>query len=505
MAWVWTMVRAAGAAVLAVTCALSPRASAGGATARPVTVDTAAIDRYVEREMRAARIPGVAIGIVQGDEILYTRGYGVADAEGRAVTPQTPFYLGSVTKSFTALAIMQLVEAGKVDLDAPAQRYLSWFQLADPTAARQITVRQLLNHTSGIPTYAGELAFIERSRRSIEALLRAQAGVRPVSRPGEEFHYSNLNYIVLGAIVETASGQSYAEYVAQHIFGPLEMPNSYAASEQAAGVSTGYQYFFGFPRPIASPNSPGTVPAGRLISSAEDMCHYLAMWFNDGRYDGSTLVTSTGAQQLRQPAAQVTSYVRYAMGWYTNPEASVVWHGGSTENFRASMKIITKDGLAVVALYNITDDTLQALFGEGYLIADGIISILYGEEPPVSSIVNTGQIYYVLDGVAVLLVAAVLFDALRLRRWAGQLRANRAKALAALAGMLVFDFLCPLAVLLGVPRAVAWPVVLANVPDYGYLLVGLSLVLLIMGVAKLGAGLFLLRRARTPTDSLLPR
>jgi CubicO group peptidase (beta-lactamase class C family) len=109
--------------------------------------DFAAIDAY---------IPGMALGIVWDGQIAHLQGFGVADSSGRAVTPQTPFYLGSVTKSFTALAVMQLVEAGKIDLDAPVQEYLPWFELADKEAAAKITVRNLLNHTTGISTIDGD-------------------------------------------------------------------------------------------------------------------------------------------------------------------------------------------------------------------------------------------------------------------------------------------------------------------------------------------------------------
>ena len=99
----------------------------------------------------SARIPGLALAIVRGDQIVYLKGYGRADASGRPVTPQTPFLIGSITKSFTALAVMQLVEAGTVDLDAPVQRYIPWFRVADPRASAQITVRHLLTMTSGLP------------------------------------------------------------------------------------------------------------------------------------------------------------------------------------------------------------------------------------------------------------------------------------------------------------------------------------------------------------------
>ena len=105
----------------------------------------AAIEHYVQGEMAAQRIPGLALGIVEDDRITYLRGFGTADDSGRPVTPKTPFIIGSLSKSFTALAIMQLVEAGKIELDAPVQRYLPWFRVANEGASAAITVRDLLN------------------------------------------------------------------------------------------------------------------------------------------------------------------------------------------------------------------------------------------------------------------------------------------------------------------------------------------------------------------------
>jgi CubicO group peptidase (beta-lactamase class C family) len=113
--------------------------------------DFASIDAYIEKEMREVHIPGLALGILHHDEVVHLRGFGEADPAGRPVTSQTPFILASASKSFTALAIMQLVESGKVDLDAPVRRYLPDFRVADEVASTQITVRHLLHHTSGLP------------------------------------------------------------------------------------------------------------------------------------------------------------------------------------------------------------------------------------------------------------------------------------------------------------------------------------------------------------------
>ena len=148
--------------------------------------DYEAVDEYITARMRADHIPGVALAIVKGDQIVYLKGYGRADQSGRPVTPQTPFLIGSITKTFTALAVMQLVEAGKVELDAPVQRYIPWFRVADPQASAQITVRMLIDQTSGLPqsptlvtwTWPDEPDAIERH-------VRLLANVKLVFPPGQ--------------------------------------------------------------------------------------------------------------------------------------------------------------------------------------------------------------------------------------------------------------------------------------------------------------------------------
>ena len=145
-----------------------------------------AIDEYVRRQMKDARIPGLALGIVRDGHTVHLRGFGRADESGGPFTPQTPFFIGSTSKSFTALAVMQLAEAGKVDLDAPVQRYIPWFQVADPEASAQITVRHLLNQTSGLTERAGRGATLAAGMHPLEPR-RPGAGhdqAGPVSRRG---------------------------------------------------------------------------------------------------------------------------------------------------------------------------------------------------------------------------------------------------------------------------------------------------------------------------------
>src|ERR671924_141586 len=156
------------------------------------------------------RVPGLALGIVQDDRVVYLRGYGNADPSGREVTPQTPFYVASVYKPFTALAIMQLVEAGKLELDQPVQRYLPWFQVADAAASASITIRHLLTHASGLPDKAaGE----SDANRSLEQMVRDLKDA-PLTQPvGTTDQYCNDCFGVLELLVQVVSRQPYEEFI----------------------------------------------------------------------------------------------------------------------------------------------------------------------------------------------------------------------------------------------------------------------------------------------------
>ena len=168
-----------------------------------------AIDAYIDEQMYRLHIPGGALAIVEADQIVHLRGFGYARPGGETPTPQTPFFIGSLTKSITALAVMQLVEAGKIELDVPVQRYLPWFRVADPQVSKQMTVRHLLNQTSGLSFMSSQLSLAvfddcpDANERQVRALSTLKI-TRPV---GSQCEYSNLNYNILGLIIEVASGE----------------------------------------------------------------------------------------------------------------------------------------------------------------------------------------------------------------------------------------------------------------------------------------------------------
>ena len=348
-----------------------------------------AINAYVEGQMRRLRIPGASLAIVKGDQIVHRRGFGRARPGGEAPTPQTPFFIGSLTKSFTALAVMQLVEAGKVELDAPVQRYLPWFRVANPEASAQMTVRHLLNQTSGLPLLPSEVALADFDDRpdATERQLRALSRLK-ITRPvGSQCEYSNFNYNILGLIVEVTSGEAYAEYIQNHIFDPLEMRHSHTskAAAQKDGLAVGHRHWFSFPFPV--PNWPvpsGSLPSGQLISCAEDMAHYLVAHLNGGRYFDTEILSSAGIDEMHRGVKELKmgelSGGFYGMGWFEidlGPEKTYS-HGGNVPDFSAFMALVPEQKVGVALLLNADPYGLPIITEE---IGMGVTALLAGQQP----------------------------------------------------------------------------------------------------------------------------
>ena len=346
--------------------------------------DFAAIDAYVTEQVNNLGIPGMALGIVQDGQIAHVQGFGVADSSGRAVTPQTPFYIGSVTKSFTALAVMQLVEAGKINLDAPVQTYLPWFELADKEASAKITVRHLLNQTTGISRIDGERDWT--SQQGLEETVRGLTTIQLTQPVGTTFQYSNLNYNIAGLIVEKVSGQSYAEYMTQYIFEPLDMRHSYAsrAPALADGLAEGHRYMFGHAFASEGMIPLAHIPSGFLIASVEDLTHYAIAQINNGRYGDTAILSAQGIAELHAPAIPAGEDAHYAMGWGvgTLDGMPTVWHNGSDGRNHSMFILVPDRSVGVVLLANACGFEQLYQVDE---IAVSVFSLLNGKPPaPVS-------------------------------------------------------------------------------------------------------------------------
>jgi CubicO group peptidase (beta-lactamase class C family) len=395
----------------------------------------AAIDAYVTTRMKDLRIPGAAIGIVKDNQILYLRGFGIADPSGRPVTPETPFRLASVSKMITALAIMQLVEAGKIELDTPVQRYLPWFRVASGASSTAeesslITVRHLLYHTSGIPQSAGNNNFFngDLSDAALENNVRQLDRVA-LNRPvGTTYQYANLNYDVLGLIVQSVSGQSYEAYIQEHIFTPLAMHGSFTSQGEARvqGMATGYRQWFGFPIPVSLPDDRATRPSSFLISNAEDLTHLLIVELNGGRYGHSTILSSEGIAETQRPVTPIgKTDLHSGMGMEVGQVNGVYIAGktGGTANYNARIVLAPKDGWGVVVLANTFDIGLGSQFDT---LADGIAAILVNGEvlnvPPTPIGGGNALMKFVLTGVVVFQIVTLSRMHLTLRSASGDRR-----------------------------------------------------------------------------------
>lgn len=230
------------------------------------------IEDFVAHELPASGAPGLAYAVVTDGIITTVQAHGVVTQGGDAeITADTPFVTGSVSKGFTALAVMQFVEAGEVDLDTGISHYLKDFSRHP---AGTVTVRQLLSHTSGYSTRQGNSSHTDVSGGEDELARRVEglATEAQAHGPGERWEYSNANYLILGRLVEVVGGRSYQDYVTEHILEPVGMEHSFVADgESHDTMATGHTPWFGTKRPILdSPPGRGMAPAGGIVASCTD-------------------------------------------------------------------------------------------------------------------------------------------------------------------------------------------------------------------------------------------
>ena len=375
-------------------------------------IDFQTLDTFIEGQMAKHGIKGISLAVTSGTEIVYLKGYGTA-GNGRPMTPETPMYIGSQSKSFTGLAIAQLVEQGKIGLNDPVQKYLPWFEVADPEASQKITVNHLLHHVSGL-SESGFTAVIPDNASKEEAV-RALASAELTAPLGTKHQYFNYGYIVLTLIIEEVSGQTYEEYVQENIFDPLEMTSTYTDPTLARenGLSQGYSRLFGFVLPQKQPHRSYEIGEGFIISTAENLAHYSIAMDNAGVYRNQNLLSRSGMDMLFQ------SVQGYGIGWFV--ENGHVSHGGANETFKT-----------YVDIYPLRDQSIVLLINQGYMfdhyisapqIFAGVEAIVLGRTPPAVS--EGWSVKYMGWGLLAFVLALSIFqlrNVLSLRGWINRSR-----------------------------------------------------------------------------------
>ncbi|QFT77317.1 serine hydrolase [Erythrobacter sp. THAF29] len=305
------------------------------------------IDAFIKAELPTSAAPGIAYARVK-DGTVTARGFGERrKGSGKSVTADTLFPIGSVTKSFTALAIMQLVEAGVLGLDDPVSQHLPAFA-GGPAGG--VTLRQLLNHTSGYSTVQGNSQHgnTDASRLGLIEYAGELAQVTPTHAPGAVWEYSNANYQILGAVIEEASGARYADYIETRIFAPLGMIDSEVVVGPApSAMATGHRPWFGGVRAFAGGEGFAiNAPAGGIASSARDMGRYLAMWLS-GEDDILSAEAKAGMIAPSGPSSP-----HYGLGWSIDPERGTVYHTGLVPGGETLASFSPSEGKGVVVMVN---------------------------------------------------------------------------------------------------------------------------------------------------------
>ena len=350
--------------------------------------DLTPLDHYIETTMKDWRVPGVAVGIVQGSTPVYLKGFGVRNIETRQpVTPDTLFDIGSCTKAFTSASIAMLADEGKMNWDDKVNRSIPFFHLYDAMTDEEVTLRDLLTHRTGLPGadliwYGAPVSREEVVRRA--AYIQPDAGFRTL------FQYQNVMYVALGYAVGRVSGGTWDDFVKQRIFDPLGMTESDTSSidaQKSPDYASPHVLRNETVEAIPWKNIDNAGPAGSINSSVRDMSKWIALQLNDGILDGKRLISSKNMQEMHRPQIVIppgeiptvffpdSMQLTYGLGWFVQDYHGhqLILHPGDIDGFEALTVLIPEIHTGYEVLVNMGGNSYrQAL---GYHIADMLLHL----------------------------------------------------------------------------------------------------------------------------------
>jgi CubicO group peptidase (beta-lactamase class C family) len=346
---------------------------AGTPAARAQQAPLASFDDYVNKALRDWEVPGAAIAIIKDDSILRAKGYGVKKiGEQAPVTEQTLFAIGSASKAFTAAALAMLVDEGKIKWDDPATNHLSGFELFDPYVTRELTVRDLLSHRSGLER--GDLLWYAGGFNRDEVLRRVRY-LKPGWSFRGRFGYQNIMYLAAGQILPKVANKSWDDFVRDRIFAPLGMTatnTSISALKSAGDVATPHAKLDDKVEAIAWRNIDNIAPAGSINSNVAEMAQWVRLQLGLGKYKDQQLVSTGSVKEMHMPQTVIrlegpieklnpdTHFMSYGLGWFLQDYRGrkVVQHGGNIDGMSALVAMMPEERLGLVILTNMNGSPL---------------------------------------------------------------------------------------------------------------------------------------------------
>lgn len=323
------------------------------------------IEEKVESRRKELGIPGMSLVIVKDGKVVFMKGLGFKDFEKKIpVTPDTQFGIGSATKAFTALSMLMSVDEGKVNLDDSPRKYLPYFKMQDPETDKNMTVRDLMDHSSGLNRT--DLAMVtERLTRT--ELIQVVGGAKPMAKLRERFFYNNVMFAAAGEIVAQTQKMPWEKFVPEHIFKPLGMDNStmdIPSMRKAKDYSLGYDFNFDTKETRLLPfrSIDAVAPAGSINSSARDMSKWITFVMDKGSVNGKSLISEKSYDEWTKKQMNIApnGSVAYGLGWFIQQwnGMKVLQHGGNIDGFNSMVAMIPEKKVGFVMLTNVSGSPL---------------------------------------------------------------------------------------------------------------------------------------------------
>lgn len=317
------------------------------------------IETFLQSLIDTGGIPGITIAITVGQDIVYTNGFGVAStATKEKLEPKHIFHIASVSKTFTATAVMQLYEKGKIDINKPLTTYLPYFNLKDERY-KDITIRQMLNHTSGMPDvddYEWEKGISDEG--AAERYTRSLVDSVLISKPGSEYHYSNIAFDIMADLVAKVSGMSFEKYVKENILTPLEMKeSSFYYPEIRSSLKTSPH--IGNPPKVLPvyPYNRMHAPSSTLNTNVLEMSHWAIANMYNGKYKNTQVLLPDTHLMMMTPTFTINKDRNISIGlsWFMYPYKGMTnyEHGGSDDGYRSLLTLIPEKKIGIVLLCNL--------------------------------------------------------------------------------------------------------------------------------------------------------